>query len=141
MFNFLLVAVLLATASGLVVVLKVFSSAVLRPAASWKRLAETYAYVGPEPERLSASAFGLAPLSTPLSTVAAFTEYGLFLRVDGMSLDPRPALVPWRHLRIALDVGWLVVLEVAPENTQFVFTRWFVGGENLRRIRSDGFGG
>jgi hypothetical protein len=54
---------------------------------------------------------------------------------DGLFGSAPDSSIPWQHLRIDLDFGFMVVVEVVPERTQFLLLLGAITREQVRRIR------
>jgi hypothetical protein len=113
-------------------------SFLFRPGKSLAELAVRYPRTDSAVPRLSHFRSAKLPAMTDFATAIGFGEDGMTVRYHGLFRSLPDIVIPWQNLRIDLDFGFIVVVEVVPERTQFLFLLGAFERDDVRRIRAGG---
>lgn len=121
-----------------VVLVRGIYSFLFRPGKSLAELAVRYPRTDSALPRLSQFRSAKLPAMTDLATAIGFGADGMTVRSHGLFRSLPDIVIPWQNLRIDLDLGFIVVVEVVPERTQFLLMLGAFERHDVRRIRAGG---
>jgi hypothetical protein len=134
----LLLSVLLLCAPLLLVLLRGLYCFLFRPGKGLVDLATVYPRSATPLPELSRFRSARLPAMTDLATAVGFGPEGMTVTHDVPFASGPELVVPWQNLRVDLDFGLLVVVEVVPERTQFLLLLGAITRDQVRQIREAG---
>jgi hypothetical protein len=118
------------------VLVRALARFVVRPGSSLEHLAQRYPRASSALPRLALFQSANLPALSDLALGVGFGLEGMTVTYHGLFRSVPDILIPWQHLSIDLDLGFLVVVEVVPEGTQFLLGLGAITRADVRRIRA-----
>ena len=115
--------------------LRLAYNALLERGAAWSELVARYPHQGPEPSNAKSPYFATQPWRMSFSSYVGSDDDALYIQQYGMFTDTRAIRVPWHNLRLDLDAGLFIVVQVVPERNCFTFHRWFLGKSARQKLK------